>query len=172
MDFYELAKSRYSCRSFKDERVRDEDLSQILHAGHLAPTGCNYQPQRILLLNTEESIQKLRLVTRSHFNCPTAMLVCYNKDECWVRKYDGINCGVSDACSVIVHMLLMATEIGVGTTWVMHFDPEKVKCEFNIPDNIIPVGFIMMGYPADDATPHVFHSSFRPLDDVLVKDSF
>ena len=172
MNFTELASARYSCRKFTDERVCDCHVEEILKAGHIAPTGCNIQPQRILLLNTDESITKLHEVTRCHFGCKTAMLVCYNKDECWVRKYDGKTSGVSDACSVIVHMLLKATEIGVGTTWVMHFNPEKAREAFNIPENIEPVGFIMMGYPADDAKPADMHSTFRPIDEVVVKDCF
>ncbi len=172
MNFSELAKARYSCRSFTDENVRQDDIDAILDAGHLAPTGCNNQPQRILVFNNESSMQKVREVSRSHFGCKTAMLICYNRDECWVRKYDSINCGVSDACSVIVHMLLKATEIGVGTTWVMYFNPEKARSEFNIPENIIPVGFIMMGYPAENATPAPMHSSYRDINEVVLYDGF
>ena len=172
MNFSELAAKRYSCRKFTDEVVSQADINEILKAGHLAPTGCNNQPQRILVCNSEESIQKVREVSRCHFGCKTAMLVCYDRDECWVRKYDGMNCGVSDSCSVIVHMLLKVAELDVGTTWVMHFDPVKARREFNIPENIIPVGFIMMGYPAEDAMPAPFHSQFRDMDDVVIYDTF
>ena len=172
MNFTELASNRYSCRKFKDFPVTDEHINEIVKAGHLAPTGCNFQPQRIVLITSDDAIAKLQGVTRCHFGCKTAILVCYNKDECWTRKYDGKTSGVSDACSVLVHMLLKATELGVGTTWVMHFNPEKAAEAFNIPENVEPVGFIMMGYPADDAVPSDMHSSFRPIEDVIVRDSF
>ena len=53
MDFLTLAADRYSVRKFKDIPVETEIINKILKAGHLAPTGCNYQPQKILVLNTD-----------------------------------------------------------------------------------------------------------------------
>lgn len=172
MDFLKLAEERFSVRKFKEEHLEQKIIDEILKAGHLAPTGCNYQPQRILVINTDESIEKLRKCTKSHFGAPTAMLVCYNKDESWVRKYDGALSAPVDACIVNTHMMLYAHEIGVGSCWVMHFDPEAMRKEFNIPENIIPVALLVMGYPADDATPLNLHSEYRPLDEVVVYDSF
>ena len=81
MDFLKLASGRFSVRKFKNEHLEGEVISRIIKAGHLAPTGCNYQPQRILVMNTDESIAKLKECTRCHFDAPTAMLVCYNSDE-------------------------------------------------------------------------------------------
>ncbi len=172
MDFLKLAEERFSVRKFKEEHLEQKIIDEILKAGHLAPTGCNYQPQRILVINTDESIEKLRKCTKCHFGAPTAMLVCYNKDESWVRKYDGALSAPVDACIVNTHMMLYAHEIGVGSCWVMHFDPEAMRKEFNIPENIIPVALLVMGYPADDATPLNLHSEYRPLDEVVVYDSF
>lgn len=172
MEFYELIKSRYSVRSFTGERVKKEALDKILEAAHLAPTGCNFQPQRILVLNTPEAIEKLQKCTRSHFGAPTALLVCYNKDECWTRKYDDALSGPIDACIVATHMLLAAENEGVGCTWIMHFDPFKMREEFNIPENIIPVALLVMGYAADDATPHPYHSEFRDMSETVKYDTF
>ena len=172
MDFLKLAEERFSVRKFKEEHLEQKIIDEILKAGHLAPTGCNYQPQRILVINTDESIEKLRKCTKCHFGAPTAMLVCYNKDESWVRKYDGALSAPVDACIVNTHMMLYAHEIGVGSCWVMHFDPEAMRKEFNIAENIIPVALLVMGYPADDATPLNLHSEYRPLDEVVVYDSF
>ena len=50
-DFLELAANRYSVRKFIDKPVGQEDLDKILKAGYLAPTACNRQPQRILVIN-------------------------------------------------------------------------------------------------------------------------
>ena len=172
MDFYKLIAERYSVRKFKNERLPKKIVDKILEAGHLAPTGCNNQPQRILVLNNDESIEKLKNCTRCHFDAPTAMLVCYSKDECWTRKYDGKTCGVADACIVTTHMMLGAYSMGVGSTWVMHFDPQKMREAFEIPQSIEPVALLVMGYPAEDATPADFHNQFRPLDEVVVYDKF
>lgn len=52
MEFNELIAERYSARKFKNEHLPQEIIDKILAAGHKAPTGCNFQPQRILVLNT------------------------------------------------------------------------------------------------------------------------
>ena len=172
MDFMKLAEERYSVRKFSDKPLKQEEIDKLLKVAHIAPTGCNYQPQRILVINNAESLEKLKNCTRCHFDAPAAMLVCYNKDECWTRKYDGKTCGVSDACIITTHMMLQAQEMGIGTTWVMHFNPEKMISEFNIPENIIPVALLVMGYPAPDAEPNPRHFEFRPIEETVVYNSF
>ena len=173
MDFLKLAADRYSVRKFKNQHLEQEVIDKILQAGHLAPTGCNYQPQRILVLNTDESIEKLKNCTKCHFNAPTAMLVCYNKDESWVRKYDGALSAPVDAAIVTTHMMLEAYSIGIGSTWVMHFDPFAMTEAFNIPENIVPVALLVMGYPSDDAEPlQNMHSQFRDMNETVIYDTF
>ena len=172
MDFLKLAEERYSVRKFKEDKLKAEDIENILRAGHLAPTGCTNQPQRILVIESDEAIEKLRKCTRCHFGAPAALLVCYNRDEVWVRKYDGKTCGVADASIVTTHMMLEAASIGVGSTWVMHFDPAAMAKEFNIPENIRPVALLVLGYPADDAEPLDLHSKYRDMSEVVVMNEF
>ncbi len=172
MDFEKLIAERYSVRSFKSEHLPKEIIDKILEAGHKAPTGCNFQPQRILVLNTDESIAKLKNCTKCHFNAPTAMLVCHNKSESWVRKYDGALSSSVDAAIVTTHMMLAAQNNGVGTCWVMHFDPAAMGESFNIPDNVEPVALLVMGYPADDAKPLDMHFAFRPIEETVLYETF
>lgn len=172
MDFEKLIKERYSVRNFKAEHLPDEVINKILEASHLAPTGCNYQPQRILVLNTDEAISKLRDCTKCHFGAPTAMLICHNKEESWVRKYDGALSSPVDGAIVTTHMMLAAHNEGVGCCWVMHFDPAAMRKSFNIPENIEPLALLVMGYPAEDAKPIEMHYKTRPLDEVVFYDSF
>jgi len=172
MEFEKLISERYSVRKFKEKHLEKDIIDKILSAGHIAPTGCNFQPQRILVINTDESIEKLKTCTKCHFNAPCAMLVCFNKDESWVRKYDGALSAPIDAGIVTTHMMLQAHNIGVGTCWVMHFDPFKMRETFNIPQNLEPVALLVMGYPEEDSVPHEFHEKFRPIDEVVVYDSF
>ena len=172
MDFLKLAADRYSVRKFKNEHLEKEVIDKILQAGHLAPTGCNFQPQRILVLNNDESIEKLKGCTKCHFNAPTAMLVCYNKDESWVRKYDGALSAPVDAAIVTSFMMLEAQNLGIGTCWVMHFNPAAMRETFNIPENIEPVALLVMGYPAEDANPIDMHYKHRNIDEIVFYDSF
>ena len=98
--------------------------------------------------------------------------VCFDKNECWTRKYDGNQSGIIDASIVTTHLMLQAYELGVGSTWVMHFDPFKMREEFNIPDNYEAVALLVMGYPADDAEPIEMHSTYRPLAEAVFYDKF
>ena len=172
MDFEKLISERYSVRSFKSEHLPKTVVDKILCAGHKAPTGCNYQPQRILVMNTDESIAKLKNCTKCHFNAPTAMLVCHNKEESWVRKYDGARSSPVDAVIVTTYMMLAAQNEGVGTCWVMHFDPVAMCEAFNIPASVEPIALLVMGYPSEDAKPLDMHFKSRPIDETVIYEEF
>lgn len=172
MEFEKVIKERYSVRKFQNKHLEQSDVDIILNTAHLAPTGCNMQPQRILVLNTDESIEKLKNCTKCHFNAPCAMLVCYNSQETWKRPYDGAESAPIDSAIVTTHMMLAAQNIGIGTCWVMHFNPEAIRCEFNIPENIIPQALLVMGYPHKDAEPFTMHYETRPLEEVVFYDTF
>lgn len=172
MDFEKVISERYSVRKFKDEHLPKDAVDKILHAGHIAPTGCNYQPVRILVLNTDESISKLKNCTRCHFDAPTAFLICYCDSESWVRPYDGALSAPCDASIVTTHMMLAAQNENIGSCWVMHFNPEKMRETFSIPENVHPAALLVMGYPHEDAAPADRHSSFRPIEEIIFYDSF
>lgn len=172
MDFDKVISDRYSVRKFENRHLEKEVVAKILDAGHIAPTGCNYQPQRVLVLNNDKSIAKLKDCTKCHFDAPCAFLVCYNKDETWKRPYDDALSAPVDAVIVATHMMLQAQNIGVGTCLVMHFNPLKMRETFNIPENTEPVILIVAGYPHSDSKPINLHYKFRPLDEVVFYDSF
>ena len=171
-DFLQLAQERYSVRKFQPRPLERDALDKILLAGRAAPTACNLQPQRILVLQSGEAMEKLRKCTECHFGAPTALLVCYDKTECWKRKYDGKSSGEIDASIAATHMMLEAASLGVGCTWVMYFIPEAVREEFQIPQHIEPVALLVLGYPAEDARPYPGHTQFRPLEDLVAEDHF
>ncbi|MDY5948021.1 MAG: nitroreductase family protein [Oscillospiraceae bacterium] len=172
MDFLKLATDRYSVRKFAHKPLEKDVIDKILEAGHIAPTGCNYQPQRILVINNKETLEKLKECTKCLFDAPCAMLVCYNKDECWTRPYDGSQSGIVDASIVTTHMMLQAWELGVGSTWVMHFNPFKMREVFAIPENVEPVALLVMGYPAPDAVPNERHTVYRPMEETVFYNDF
>lgn len=172
MDFEQLISERYSVRKFKPEHLPQSIIDKILTAGHKAPTGCNYQPQRILVLNNDESIEKLRGCTKCHFNAPTAMLICHNRDESWQRVYDGALSSPVDAVIVTTYMMLAAQNEGIGTCWVMHFNPTSMRETFNIPQNIEPVALLVMGYPSNDAKPLDLHFQNRQMEENVIYNEF
>ena len=172
MEFDKLIKERFSVRNFLDKKVEKSDIDKILSAGHIAPTGCNFQPQRILVIQSDGAIQKLKECTKCHFNAPTALLVCYSKEACWKRRYDGASSGEIDASIVTTHMMLEAASIGVGSTWVMHFDPNAMRETFAIPEDLEPVALLVMGYPAEDAAPIAMHSEFKEMEELVKYNAF
>lgn len=167
-DFLSLAAERYSVRSFKSEAIPEELMDRILQAGNLAPTGCNNQPQKIYVIQSAEAVSRLKKCTRCHFNAPAAILVCCDNKLSWKRsRYDGADCGPIDASIVATHMMLEAWEVGVGSCWVMYFDPDAVRREFSLPAEQEPVALLVMGYPAEDAKPLELHGQFRPLCEMV-----
>jgi nitroreductase len=166
--FLELAQERYSVRKFKNQPIEPEKLALVLEAGRFAPTACNNQPQRIKVVTGTADLAKVDECTPCRFNAPTVLIICYDKTVCWERKYDGHSSGDVDASIVTTHLILAAQEAGLGTCWVMYFDPAKTAELFELPENIVPVAFLPIGYAADDAAPAVFHTQRLPLHDILL----
>jgi nitroreductase len=171
MNFKELAVHRYSVRKFKPAAVEKEKLDLVLEAGRNAPTAGNKQPQRILVISREDGLKKIDNCTSCRFDAPVVFLICYDKNESWVRPFDSENSGWVDASIVTTQMMLQAADIGLGTTWVMYFDPAKVVKEFRLPENIVPVAVLPLGYPADDAFPHERHTQRLPQEKLIFFES-
>jgi len=172
MSFNDLAAKRYSVRKFSTKEVEKEKLEYVLRAGQLSPTAVNYQPQRILVIDDEEGRAKLKECTKYHFNAPVSLLICSKIQEAWTRPFDGKNSGEIDCSIVTTQMMLAAADIGLGTTWIMYYDPAKIIELFNIPPTLEPVALLVMGYPADDATPSPMHSKRKPLEDTVYYNAF
>lgn len=169
MDFLSLAKERYSVRKFSDRKVEPEKLEKILAAGQVAPTACNRQPQRVFVIESEEALEKWRRCTACHFGETLVLLTCVNKKENWQREYDAKTSGDVDASIVMTHMMLEGWELGIGSTWVMYFIPEAVREEFALPDELEPIGALLMGYPAPDAAPAPQHTKNRDLSETVIR---
>lgn len=172
MEFSKLISERYSVRQFKNEHLSQDVVDKILNAGHLAPTGCNFQPQKILVINTDSSIEKLKDCTRCHFDAPTAFLVCYDKEQSWQRKYDGALSAPVDASIVATHMMLAAHDIGIGCTWVMHFNPAKMREAFNIPESYEPAALLVMGIPHPENQPNKLHFEYKDISENVFYETF
>lgn len=172
MSFLELAEKRYSVRKFSGKPVEKEKIDLILEAGRLAPTATNCQCQRILVIESPEAVEKLKNCTPCHYNAPAAFLVCCDEQKDWTREADGVKSGVIDASIVATHMMLAATDIGLGSTWVMVFNAEALKNTFKIPEGIVPVALLPVGYPASDSEPSPAHFSRKPINETVRFNQF
>ena len=164
MDFLEFSKSRYSCRSFKDKKIEKEKILKILEVAKIAPTAVNFQPQRILVLDNKDKLSHLNECTPYGWNAPLVFIVCYDKNISWKRKYDLKDEGIIDASIVTTHMMLEAHSLGLGTTWVGAFDPQKVREVYNIPNNYEIVAILPVGYPSEESKPSAMHSKRNEIE--------
>lgn len=170
MTFSELAKARYSVRSFKPEPIAEETLKQILEAGRHSPTACNYQPQKVYVAQSEESRKKLASVCSCTFDAPVILVVCYDRTRARESTLmPGHLTGEIDASIVCTHMMLQAFDLGVGSCWVGMFNADQVSEVLGLPEDIIVTALLPMGYPADNAQPLPLHSSFRDFDDTICR---
>ena len=119
MDFITIAKQRMSVRDYKETKVEPEKLEQILEAAHVAPTAANLQPIRLIAVQSEEGLAKISKAANI-YGAPLAIIVCADHDKAWVRPFDQKQTGDIDASILTDHMMLQATELGLGTVWVCY----------------------------------------------------
>ncbi len=168
MTFLELAKARYSVRSFKNQPIEVEKLNLILEAGHIAPTACNNQPQKIYIARSEYARKKLASVCRCTFDAPVILVVCYDRTRDWKNSLQpGCESGETDAAIVCTHMMLEAAELGIGSCWVGYFNGDQVREALGLPESVTVSALLPIGYPAEGAKPAPLHSQYRDMDDMV-----
>lgn len=172
MNFAQLASERFSCRKFKEKSVEQEKIDIILNSALVAPTAVNRQPQKILVLNDKEKLAEINDCTKYGFNAPLCFIICYDKSKAYCRGYDSKNSAEIDASIVTAHMMLQAQDIGLGTTWVMAFNPEKVREKFDIPSELEILALLPTGYPADDAAINPLHYKFVDINEMVSYNTF
>lgn len=154
----------------------------------MAPTAINAQPQRILVLNTPESLAKVRefctfgrqkryvdLATESdtpdhdcivtYYGAPVVLLVCYDQDACWMHPQSGEASGPTDATIVATHMMLEATAQGLANAWISYFDKAKARELLGIHDRWQICSMLYLGHPAEGERPARYTGSRKPLDE-------
>ena len=157
-DFMTLAKSRYSVRSYQSRPVEQEKIEKILEAARIAPTACNNQPQKIYVVTSEEGRKALAEVTPCTFGAPVVFVIGYDITRSAKGMiYEGYDFGNTDAAIACTHMMLEATELGLGTCWVGYFPENPVRNLLGIPREVKVVAITPLGVPdeAPSARPRV-----------------
>lgn len=149
MEFLDLVKNRYSVRGYKSDEVEEDKLNLVLEAARLAPTAVNKQPFQLIVIKTRGREKELnRIYPASWFvEAPIIICACTLPDEGWVRR-DGKNYSEVDTTIAMDHLILAATSIGLGTCWIAAFDLKTAREVLNIPENVLPLLFTPLGYPA------------------------
>jgi len=172
--FIELVKRRYSVRAYSDKPVEDEKIIKCLQAVHLAPSACNAQPWKFIIVNEPNLKNQIAdatskgIVPMNHFTkqAPIHVVVIMERPNVSSaigsvlknKPYNLIDIGIATA-----HFCLQATELGLGTCIVGWFNEKKVRSLLNIPSSSRPVLIITVGYPKNDEIPEKKRKPFEKI---------
>jgi len=172
MDFEQVIRDRFAARKFSDKEIEAEKLDAILEAWRIAPTAKNLQPIKIYVIRSAEWLAKLDKASPCRYGANTVLLVCGDKETAFMKKdatrtLDVHSTYEMDACIVATHMLLEATNQWLGNIWVELFDEKIMREEFDIPENLVPVCLLPMGYKAEDCPMNPNHSIRKSMDEIV-----
>lgn len=154
-DFISLVKSRYSCRSYQPTEIDRETITEILNAARLAPSACNKQPWKFMVIEaTRERAWIHECYDRDWVKeAPIFIIALANHDEGWHREIDNKDHTDIDLAIAIEHICLAASSFGLGSCWICNFDVSKCMSLFNIPEEWEPVAIIPIGHPTTNIYP-------------------
>ncbi len=154
MEILELIKNRYSVRKYKPDPVEDDKLEAVLEAARFAPTAVNKQPFQLIVIETEGKEDDLRRIYPADWfsQGPLVICACAQPLDGWTRR-DGKNYTEVDTTIAMDHLILTAASLGLGTCWVAAFDAQAAREVLHIPEDVVPLVFTPLGYPADELGP-------------------
>jgi len=149
MEFLEVIKKRYSCRSYQNRPIESEKLDKILDAARLAPSARNFQDWRFVVVTDKEIRVQLSIAAADQAFVAQAPVViaCCSTINHWMRC--GQPTASIDVAIAIEHMALAATSVGLATCWIGSFYPDQVRKILQIPTHIHVIELLTVGYPAD-----------------------
>lgn len=153
MTFLDLVRARESVRSYAPDRpVPREILERILEAGRLAPSACNLQPWRFIVVSSPENLARVRACYKGAWfqDAPHILVVAGKRRDAWTRR-DGYNSLETDLAIAMDHIILAAAAEGVGTCWIGAFDPAVLRQALELEDGeevfaLTPLGYASAGY--------------------------
>lgn len=151
MKISELSLIRESVRDYSSKPVEAGKLNEVLESARLAPSACNRQPWKFLVLKSDEARDKAAAVVGKFewmSGAPVIIVGCVDHSQEWVRGYDGMPHGAIDVAIAAEHICLSAAQQGLGTCWICSFDVKAFASAFALPANLEPVVILPMGYPA------------------------
>lgn len=161
---------RRSVRSYLDKPVEEDKLMEVLEAGRLAPSACNNQPWKLVVVKDPNIRKSLAQACDNQSFVGTAPVVIVG---CITGK--GFNMGgwynsnILDLALALDHMTLQAAHLGLGTCWIGAFNEKEVKELLNIPESIRVAAIIILGYPKSDK---VYEKDRKQLEELVSFEKF
>ncbi len=150
MDIHRTIKIRRSVRKYSNKPIEPEKKKKLLDALRFAPSACNIQPWRFIIVENPETIEKLAQLSKAQLwiaQAPMLIVGCaLPKDAYKFMGGDGNSADI-DVTIALDHMTLAAAAMGLGTCWIGAFDLEPVQNLLGIPESVNVTAIIPVGYP-------------------------
>ena len=152
MELMDVIRKRRSVRKYKSDPVPDEDIQYVLEAARLAPSWANNQCWKFVVVKDEEVKEELAKAGNEWIaQAPVIITACADPDKPGTKgdqPYYLVDIGIA-----MEHLILAATERGLGTCWVGWFDEKQAKKVLDVPENIRVVASTPLGYPDEEPAP-------------------
>lgn len=157
----EIIEKRRSVRDFSDKSIEREKLELILEAARLAPSSCNSQPWKFIVVDDKELLKKVAKAqpTGTPINKflvdAAAIVVCVDEPKLVVHKTAGILNRDNQRIDVGIameHMVLVAAELGIGSCWIGWFSERQIRKLLDIPRGKTVSVLLALGYPKGEDT--------------------
>ncbi len=168
MEIFEAIKNRRSVRRFEDRPVPEEIIRKIIEAGQWAPSACNRQDWKFIVVDSKEVKEKILRETTAHFvgKAPLLIFVVYSNRTDNLEYKDHL----LSAAMAAQNMQLAAHALGLGACCINNLPiKSRLRKILNIPRSYDPVALLCMGYPK--AVPKPMKRK-EDLDGILCRDSF
>lgn len=150
MDLMEAIRTRRSVRRFKAAPVPENLLMEVLNAARLAPSACNSQPWKIVVVRDEDVKLKLSASANGQrfiAQAPLVLVACGLPDEAFPTVGGYMSSHVIDVSIALDHLTLAAHAVGLGTCWIASFKEDKVREILSIPEDVRVVALTPLGFP-------------------------
>lgn len=154
----EIILNRRSIRKYKNDAVEKEKIIQVLEAARLAPSACNAQPWRFIVVEDaalrasifEKGLNNIVVANKWAKDAPVIIAVC-SKTQIAVHniaeKIQGVEYHLIDIGIASEHLVLKAEELGLGTCYIGWFNGKQIKKILNLPNSYKVECLITLGYP-------------------------
>ena len=164
MEAIETIFKRRSVRNYLDKEVDKDIIITLLKAATAAPTAINCQPWEFIVVDDSEKLSQLKKeMMFARYNAPVAIIVCGNMDL--ARKGIEQEFWILECSASIENILIAATSLNLGSVWIGIYPIENriklLKKVFNIPEYVIPLSIVYIGYPAEEKEPRARYDEKR-----------
>ena len=148
--------TRTSVRDYTEAPISEATIDTLLRAGMAAPTARNRQPWKFLVVTERASLDSLAQGNwKPAAKAQAAIIICGDLSN--PLEGEGRDYWVQDCSAATENILLAANAVGLGAVWCGCYPVSErvslVKKLFGMPDEIIPLSLVMLGYPNGEQTP-------------------